>query len=109
MVELRLRHVVKIAPTRVLVLVHGDRRYRVTTGPFVIGRAWSSNLVLLDSEVSRRHAVVTRRNGSYYLTDLGSASGIEYKGMRIDNKRIDEGDVFLIGRHELRFTYRGEH
>jgi len=26
--------------------------------------------------------------------------------MLIDNKRIDEGDVFEIGGHELRFTYR---
>jgi hypothetical protein len=28
--------------------------------------------------------------------------------MRIDNKRIDEGDVFQIGDHELRFTYRSD-
>jgi hypothetical protein len=28
--------------------------------------------------------------------------------MRIDNKRIDEGDVFHIGEHELRFTYSPE-
>ena len=32
--------------------------------------------------------------------------GITYKGMRIDNKRIDEGDVFHLCDYELRFTYR---
>jgi len=26
--------------------------------------------------------------------------------MRIDNKRIEEGDVFRLGDHELRFTFR---
>jgi hypothetical protein len=28
--------------------------------------------------------------------------------MRIDNKRIDEGDVFHICEHELRFSYTDE-
>lgn len=32
-----------------------------------------------------------------------STSGI-YMGMQIDNKRLDEGDVF----HQLRFTYRAD-
>jgi len=61
-----------------------------------------------DGMVSRRHAAVLRRHGVHYLKDLGSTHGITYKGMRIDNKRIDEGDVFQIGDHELRFTYRSD-
>jgi hypothetical protein len=28
--------------------------------------------------------------------------------MRIDNKRIDEGDVFHLCDYELRFTYRAD-
>ncbi len=48
-----------------------------------------------------------RRNGTFYIKDLGSTNGIDYKGMRIDNKRIDEGDVFHLCDYELRFTYRG--
>ena len=39
---------------------------------------------------------------------LGSTNGIDYKGMRIDNKRIDEGDVFHLCDYELRFTYRAD-
>jgi pSer/pThr/pTyr-binding forkhead associated (FHA) protein len=58
--------------------------------------------------VSRAHAVVIFRNGNYYVKDLGSTHGIHYKGMRIDNKRIDEGDVIQIREHELRFTYESE-
>jgi len=48
---------------------------------------------------------VIRRNGTFYIKDLGSTGGIHYKGMRIDNKRIDEADVFQIGPYELRFTF----
>jgi hypothetical protein len=48
---------------------------------------------------------VIRRIDTYYIKDLGSTAGIVYRGMRIDNKRIDEGDVFHLGEYELRFTF----
>jgi hypothetical protein len=93
------------APT--LYVVHDGRRYAITQDEFLIGRS-AVHLAIKDGLVSRHHAAVIRRNGVHYLKDLGSTHGITYKGMQIDNKRIDEGDVFQIGDHELRFTYRGE-
>ena len=85
----------------------GERRHLVTRNPFVIGRGGkTADLAIRDGMMSRKHAAVIFRNGTYYVKDLGSTNGIEFKGMRIDNKRIDEGDVFRIGTHELRFTYR---
>ena len=66
----------------------------------------TSDLAIKDGNISRKHAAVIRRNGMFYIKDLGSTNGIDYKGMRIDNKRIDEGDVFHICDYELRFTYR---
>ena len=54
-----------------------------------------------DGNISRKHAAVIRRNGVYYIKDLGSTNGIDYKGMRIDNKRIDEGDLFHLCDYEL--------
>jgi hypothetical protein len=92
-----------------LFIVDGERRHPVTSDPFVIGRAAkTSDLAIRDGLVSRKHAAVIFRNGTYYIKDLGSTHGIEFKGMRIDNKRIDEGDMFRLGTHELRFTYREE-
>ena len=52
------------------------------------------NLVIKDGNISRRHAAIIRSNGAYYFKDVGSTNGIQHRGMRIDNKRIDEGDVF---------------
>ncbi|HEY0990898.1 MAG TPA: FHA domain-containing protein [Kofleriaceae bacterium] len=92
-----------------LFVVHEERRHLVASDPFVIGRgAKTSDLAIRDGMISRKHAAVIFRNGTYYVKDLGSIHGIEFKGMRIDNKRIDEGDVFRLGTHELRFTYREE-
>jgi len=90
-----------------LFLVYNGQRYPVTKDQFIIGRgSKTSDLAIKDGNISRKHAAVIRRNGTFYIKDLGSTNGIDYKGMRIDNKRIDEGDVFHICDYELRFTYR---
>ena len=90
-----------------LFLIYNGQRYPVTKDQFIIGRgSKTSDLPIKDGNISRKHAAVIRRNGTYYIKDLGSTNGIDYKGMRIDNERIDEGDVFHLCDYELRFTYR---
>jgi len=92
-----------------LFLMFNGQRYPVAKDQFIIGRgSKTSDLAIKDGNISRKHAAVIRRNGTFYIKDLGSTNGIDYKGMRIDNKRIDEGDVFHLCDYELRFTYRGE-
>ena len=90
-----------------LFLLFNNQRFPIQKDQFIIGRgSKTSDLAIKDGNISRKHAAVIRRNGTYYIKDLGSTNGIDYKGMRIDNKRIDEGDVFHICDYELRFTYR---
>jgi FHA domain len=98
------------APTSVptLYLVYNNERLPIDKDQFIIGRgAKTSDLPIKDGNISRKHAAVIRRNGVYYIKDLGSTNGIDYKGMRIDNKRIDEGDLFHLCDYELKFTFRG--
>jgi pSer/pThr/pTyr-binding forkhead associated (FHA) protein len=90
-----------------LFLVFNNQRISIDKDQFIIGRgSKTSDLAIKDGNISRKHAAIIRRNGTFYIKDLGSTNGIDYKGMRIDNKRIDEGDVFHICDYELRFTYR---
>jgi neural Wiskott-Aldrich syndrome protein len=90
-----------------LHLVFDNQKYRIDKEQFIIGRgSKSSDLPIKDGNISRKHAAVIRRNGAYFIKDLGSTNGIDFKGMRIDNKRIDEGDVFHICEYELKFTYK---
>jgi len=94
-------------PGQTLVLVFNSQRIPIEKDQFIIGRgSKTSDLAIKDGNISRKHAAVIRRNGTYYIKDLGSTNGIDYKGMRIDNKRIDEGDIFHLCDYELRFTYR---
>jgi hypothetical protein len=95
------------APAPPLYLIFDNQKYRIDKDQFIIGRgAKSSDLPIKDGNISRKHAAVIRRNGTYFIKDLGSTNGIDFKGMRIDNKRIDEGDVFHLCDYELRFTFK---
>ena len=94
-------------PAPPLYLVFQSQKYLVDKDQFIIGRgSKSSDLPIRDGNISRKHAAVVRRSGSYFIKDLGSTNGIDYNGVRIDNKRIEEGDVFNICDYELKFTYR---
>ena len=89
-----------------LFVVHAGHHHQVKRPRFVIGRDRRAvDLVIDDGDVSPRHAAVIYRGDAYYIEDLDSTHGVTYQGMRIANKRIDEGDVFEIGTRELRFTY----
>lgn len=88
-----------------LFILHGGQRQTVTRTTFVIGRAAAGVHLALDAaNVAHRHAAVILTRGIYYLKDLDGA--VFHKGMQIDTKRIEEGDVFQIGDTEIRFTYQ---
>ena len=55
---------------------------------------------------STRHAAIVLQNGAFYMKDLGSTNGIEFAGVRVDTRRIEEGDVYHLCDYELRFTYQ---
>lgn len=90
-----------------LWLVYEGRRHAITNRPFVIGRNRGCDLQIRDGLISRRHAAVFHRFGAFYLVDLGAVAGVVFRGLRIENKRIEEGDVFQLGPYAVAFTFRG--
>jgi len=96
-----------LQPQIPVYLVFDNQKYRIDKEQFIIGRGTkSSDLPIKDGNISRKHAAVIRRNGTYFIKDLGSTNGIDFNGMRIDNKRIEEGDIFHLCDYELRFTFK---
>ncbi|MDX9721331.1 MAG: FHA domain-containing protein [Myxococcota bacterium] len=92
---------------RQLYVIFNDQRYPVSKDKFIIGRASQlTDLTIRDGNVSRKHCVIIYRGGQYYIKDLDSTNGLEYKGSRIDSKKIEEGDQINICEYELRFTFR---
>jgi len=90
-------------------LLFNRQRITISSEQFVIGRGEkTADLPIRDENISRRHAAVVRQDGAFYIKDLGSTNGVEFGGVRIAHKRIDEGDVFRLCDHQLRFTYLDE-
>ena len=90
-----------------LTLIFNNQRYPINKDKFIIGRGSTmTDLTIRDGNISRKHAAVIFRNGAYYIKDLDSTNGIDFRGNRIDSKKVEEGDAFNICDYELRFTYR---
>ncbi len=70
-----------------------------------IGRGDQNTIVLVDSQVSRSHAMVQcAEMGECYLTDLGSRNGTVVNGRRITASVIlRPGDRIAVGSHQLLF------
>ncbi|MCA9594572.1 MAG: FHA domain-containing protein [Myxococcales bacterium] len=90
-----------------LCIYYAGERFPVTKDRFIIGRGkQSSDLTIKDPNVSRQHAMIEFLNGQYYIVDMGSTNGVEYNGQRVQRKVINEGDVFRVCDHELRFAFQ---
>jgi hypothetical protein len=91
---------------RTLYLYFEGQCYAVDQDQFVIGRGSKySDLPIKDANISRRHCAIVRRNGDYFIKDLESTNGVEFNGERVDNHRIDEGTIYRLCDHELRFSF----
>lgn len=60
-----------------------------------------------EAKVSRRHARIMRRNGKYFIEDLGSTNGTFInRGRRLlpgDRQPLQDGDEIIVGKTFLRF------
>ncbi|MEX1363824.1 MAG: FHA domain-containing protein [Nannocystaceae bacterium] len=92
--------------TRPLYLYFEGQCYAIDQEQFVIGRGSKySDLPIKDANISRRHCAIVRREGDYFVKDLGSTNGVEFNGERVDNHKIEEGTLYRLCDHELRFSF----
>ena len=69
-----------------------------------IGRSPECDVFLDDVTVSRKHAVLVRRDDGYYIEDQGSLNGTFLNRKRIDAaERLENGDELQIGKYKLTF------
>lgn len=95
-----------VPPKRGMYVYYGGERFVVNKDRFIIGRGkQSSDLTIKDPNVSRQHALVEFSDGRYYMVDMGSTNGVEFGGRRVQRQPINDGDVFRVCDHELRFSY----
>jgi len=71
-----------------------------------IGRSPDCGVFLDDVTVSRRHAVLVRRNGRWYIEDQGSLNGTFVNRRRVESAELEDGDELQIGKYRLTFLMR---
>jgi pSer/pThr/pTyr-binding forkhead associated (FHA) protein len=75
----------------------------VTRTPVVIGRMSSCDVVLADSNVSRRHAELRREGDEWIIEDLGSTNGTLVDGKLAKQHSLHGGETLGFGTSALRF------
>jgi Protein of unknown function (DUF3662)/Inner membrane component of T3SS, cytoplasmic domain len=86
-----------------LLLVDG-RRLVVGPAGVTLGRSRQSDVVLNDPNISRQHAEIRPRGGSWVLTDLGSTNGSRINGRPVERAEVVRpGDEIELGSTVLRF------
>jgi serine phosphatase RsbU (regulator of sigma subunit) len=75
----------------------GERTVSLTGDQTTIGRLADQDLVLAETYVSRRHAIVQRQPQGYELLDQGSTHGCYVNGVRVQRALLHEGDVLQFG------------
>jgi pSer/pThr/pTyr-binding forkhead associated (FHA) protein len=91
----------------VKVTLFEDGNFRYTTaftqGKLLIGRNPEAEINLNSTKVSRKHAVLSVREKSLQIEDLGSSNGTRVNGMAIKMYDLHPNDRVTIGNYELNF------
>lgn len=68
----------------------------------LVGRSDGCDVVLTDPTVSRCHARLLFRDGSWIVNDLGSTNGTLLNGVQVGRSELRPGDDLLLGDERLR-------
>ena len=78
--------------------------YPVAQGRVILGRTGDNDLQIDSKFVSRHHAQIVTYGPESILEDLNSTNGIYVRGKRVKKHRLKDGDVFVIGEHEIMYV-----
>jgi Protein of unknown function (DUF3662)/FHA domain len=86
------------------LLLMGGKRLVVGPAGATMGRSRQCDVTVDDPNVSRQHAEVRPRGGSWVLSDLGSTNGSRLNGHRVEGSEVlKPGDEIELGTTVLRF------
>jgi hypothetical protein len=88
-------------PPGAYLIIHGERHIPLIQPVIRIGRHSENLIVLDDSMVSRRHALLRARKGHFLLTDISSKHGTFVNAIPMNECVLTSGDVIRMGQTDL--------
>ncbi|MFO0450933.1 MAG: FHA domain-containing protein [Pseudomonadota bacterium] len=76
-------------------------------GRFIVGRTPDNDLQLDSKYISRHHCQLTVTADGVLVEDLNSTNGMYLEGRRVRRHLLHDGDVVVVGKHELRYSDEG--
>lgn len=70
----------------------------------VLGRDDTCDVCILDSRVSRQHAVIRVHQGRFEITDDASTNGTEVNGLPADRHELLHADIISLGGFRMKFV-----
>jgi general secretion pathway protein A len=88
---------------RMLVATDGRTVQEISlhVGRIIVGRTPDNDLQVDSRFVSRHHCQIITTSNSCVVEDLNSTNGIYVKSKRVRRHYLNDGDVVVIGKHEL--------
>jgi len=89
-----------------IIVAHGgehveERPLRI--GRLIIGRTADNDVQIESKFISRHHCQITTTGEGSVLEDLNSTNGVYVKSKRIRRHHLNDGDVVVLGRHEIMY------
>jgi type II secretory pathway predicted ATPase ExeA/pSer/pThr/pTyr-binding forkhead associated (FHA) protein len=102
------RSAAPVAPTQVARVLLASQGQTVLERPLrpgrlIIGRTPDNDLQIDSKFISRHHCQIITTAESCVIEDLNSTNGIYVKAKRVRKHNLNDGDVVVIGKHELMY------
>lgn len=72
-------------------------RIKLVAATITFGKGEDNDIILEDPSISSRHGELSFKDGSFYITDLGSTNGTLVNDEEISSHRLQAGDRIEIG------------
>jgi hypothetical protein len=90
-------------PEGAYLIIDGGKHFPLDRSVINLGRRIDNQIILEDPHVSRTHAQIRAKQGSFVIFDVGSTTGTSVNGRRISEQILKAGDVITIAN--VRMVY----
>ena len=88
-----------------LISAEGNERIELTRPAMLVGRRESCDITLRELSISGRHAELKIIEGYWYVADRNSKNGVRVNGTKVEEHRLDPGDVVAFAKEKYEIRY----